>query len=257
VLVFLAASLAIVPRGYAGVVYDLDGGIQEQELPEGLNFVVPFKQHVTNVDVRFKAWVFNDETVFVHTADLHEVRVPFAINYRVNPEKASQVLQTVAGDPAEVILSHAALNSMRTEVGSIRLDDLAQNVTAVAQAVEATIGPQAERNGLEIQYIAIEDSVIDAAYIEAVKQERISERNIKTEQNKAVAATHTAEQVRVLAQGDADAIGILAQAREEEQSLLGLSPTQYVWYSRWDGVLPRTLLSEDSANLILDLPSED
>ena len=57
ILIFLAATVAIVPRGYAGVIYDWDGGINQEELGEGLTLVVPFKQHVTNVDVRVKVWV--------------------------------------------------------------------------------------------------------------------------------------------------------------------------------------------------------
>lgn len=254
VLIGLTASLAPVPHGYVGVVYDLDGGIQEEELPEGLNFVIPFKQHVTNVDVRVKAWVFNNEDVFVHTSDLHEIRVPFAVNYRIKPAEAAFVLKNVAGDPAETILSHAALTSIRTEVGLRKLDLLAQDVAAVAVAVADTISPQAERNGLEVQFVAIEDSVIDGQYIAAVKNERISERDIRTAQNNAKAAIEKANEQRNLALGEADAISIIAEARENEQARLGLTPTEYVWYTTWDGVLPTTLLGA-GADFIVNLPN--
>ncbi len=100
----LMATVAFVPKGYVGVVYDWNGGIEQEERPEGLNFVFPFKEHVTNVDTRVKAWTFNDEKVYVHTEDFHEIRVPFTINYRINPGDAAHVLQSVSGDPAETIL---------------------------------------------------------------------------------------------------------------------------------------------------------
>lgn len=254
ILVGLMATVTWVPRGYVGVIYDWQGGILQDERPEGVQFMIPFKQHVTNVDVRVKEWVFNDENVYVHTNDLHEIRVPFAVNYRVNPDEASYVLQNVAGDPAQVILSHAALTSLRTEVGQVKLDALAQQVATIAAAVEDTIRPQAERNGLELQYVAIEDTVIDGAYVTAVRDERISERNIRTAQNNAAAAEFTADQVRVEAAGQADAINTLAAAREAEQTRLGMTATEYVYYSRWNGVLPTTLLGTGAADLLLDLP---
>lgn len=254
ILIGLTATVAFVPRGYVGVVYDWDGGIQQDERPEGLNFVFPFKQHVTNVDVRVKAWVFNNPEVYVHTFDFHEIRVPFAINYRIKPSEAAFVLQNVAGEPAETILSHAALNSLRTEVGKVKLDVLAQNVAKIAEDVANTILPQAERNGLELQYVAIEDSVIDKPYVQAVQAERISEREIRTAKNNADAALEKAKEKVNLAEGEAAAIERLAQAREAEQARLGLTPTEYVWYSKWDGVLPQTLLG-GNADFIVNLPN--
>ena len=168
ILIFLAATVAIVPRGYAGVLYDWAGGIPPVELGEGLNLVVPFKQHVTNVDVRVNVWVHNDETVYVHTKDFHEIRVPFAVNYRIKASDAALVLQNVSGDPAETILRHAALLSLRTEVGKVELDELASSVSDIALAIQATITPQAARHGLEIVYVSIEDSVVNAEFIAAV-----------------------------------------------------------------------------------------
>lgn len=252
----VSATVAFVPRGYVGVIYDWSGGIQQEERPEGLNFMIPFKQHVTNVDTRVKAWTFNDENVYVHTEDFHEIRVPFTINYRINPDEAAHVLQSVSGDPAETILSHAALNSVRTEVGSIVLDKLAQEVSSVAVAVEKEISPQAERNGLLVQFVAIEDTVVDGAYTQAVRDERISERNIRTAANNVKVAENEAQAVVERADGDAQAIERLAQARQDEQARLGLTPTEYVWYQNWDGVLPVTLLGTDAADLLLDVPNQ-
>lgn len=253
-LVGLAATAAFVPKGYVGVVYDWNGGIQQEERPEGLNFVFPFKQHVTNVDTRVKAWTFNDENVYVHTQDFHEIRVPFTINYRINPSEAAHVLQTVSGDPAETILSHAALNSVRTEVGSVVLDKLAQEVSTVAQAVEATIRPQAEANGLLVQYVAIEDTVVDQAYTQAVRDERISERNIRTAannvlvaENEALAQSHVADGIRFIGNAEADVARELAAAVTNDV-------VQYELAKQGVRYLPTTLVS-DAVDILLTPPS--
>ena len=259
VLVFLAASVAIVPRGYAGVIYDWDGGIQQEELGEGLNLVVPFKQHATNVDVRVKVWVHNDETVYVHTLDFHEIRVPFAVNWRIKASDAALVLQNVSGDPAETILRHAALLSLRTEVGKIRLDELAQSVSDIALAIQATITPQAEKHGIEIVYVSIEDSVVNAQFIAAVNQERISERNIITAKNQVEVAINQAREVRERAKGDGDALTTIGEgeagAIDAIAQALGFTQDEYLLWLRlteWDGVLPQTVLGD--TDVIVSLP---
>ena len=259
ILVTLAATVAIVPRGYAGVVYDWDGGIQQEELGEGLNIVFPFKQHVTNVDVRVKVWVHNEDNVYVHTLDFHEIRVPFAVNYRIKAIDAALVLQNVSGDPAETILRHAALLSLRTEVGKIRLDELAQSVSDIALAIQATITPQAERHGLEIVYVSIEDSVVNAQFISAVNQERISERNIITAKNQVEVAINQAKEVRERAKGDGDALTTIGEgeagAIDAIADALGFTQAEYLLWLRlteWDGVLPQTVLGE--TDVIVSLP---
>jgi regulator of protease activity HflC (stomatin/prohibitin superfamily) len=119
--------------------------------------------------------------------------------------------------------------------------------------VAATIAPQAELNGLLVQYVAIEDSVIDKAYIQAVRDERISERAIRTAQNNALAAEHKADEAINLAEGQAGAINLLAQAREDERLRIGLTPTEYVWWTTWNGSLPTTLIG-DTGEFIVNLP---
>jgi regulator of protease activity HflC (stomatin/prohibitin superfamily) len=254
-LVGLAATLAVVPKGYVGVVYDLNGGIQEQELPEGLNFVFPFKQHVTNVDVRAQAWVFNDEAVYVHTKDFHEIRVPYTIIYRVEPTEAAHVLQTVAGDPAETILGPVANRSVRNEVGLVVLDDLARNVNQISDSVLAEIARLAAPHGLQVIGFEPQDTVVRQAYIDAVERERISERDILTARNQIEIAANEAQAVRERAAGDADAIDLLAVAQENQQELLGMTGYEYVLFVSWDGAYPSTLVSGTS-DILLGLPGE-
>ena len=259
VLIGVAATVAIVPRGYAGVIYDWDGGINQEELGEGLNIVQPFKQHVTNVDVRVKVWVHNDEAVYVHTKDFHEIRVPFAVNWRIKASDAALVLQNVSGDPAETILRHAALLSLRTEVGKIELDKLASSVSDIALAIQATISPQAEKHGIEIVYVSIEDSVVNTEFIAAVNQERISERNIITAKNQVEVAINQAREVRERAKGDGDALTTIGEgeagAIDAIARALGFTQEEYLLWLRlteWDGVLPQTVLGD--TDVIVSLP---
>jgi regulator of protease activity HflC (stomatin/prohibitin superfamily) len=255
VVFLLAASIAFVPRGYVGVIYDWSGGIQQDERPEGLNFMVPFKQHLTNVDVRAQSWVFNDEAVYVHTKDFHEIRVPYTIIYRVEPTEAAHVLQTVAGDPAETILGPVANRSVRNEVGLVVLDDLARNVNQISDSVLAEISRLAAPHGLQVIGFEPQDTVVRQAYIDAVERERISERDILTARNQIEIASNEAEAVRRRAAGEADAIDLLAVAQENQQTLLGMTGYEYVLFTSWNGAYPSTLVS-GGAEILLGIPGE-
>lgn len=261
VFILLSGTLAFVPKGYAGVIYDWDGGINQQELHEGLNFVFPIKQHVTNVNTQVTVYVHNDETVFQHTKDFHEIRVPIAVNYRIISSEAAFVLQNIRGDIEKTIIEPAVLRSLRTEIGQVILDELAQKVAEVAENIQATIAPQALAHGIEIVYVSIEDTVVNKEFIKSVNDERISERAIITALNNVEVAINEAEEVFQRADGQARANERLADAEKyaitARAAALSFSTDEYLLWLRlqtWNGQLPDVLLGTGESEFIVNLP---
>ncbi len=89
-----------------------------------------------------------------------------------------------------------------------------------------------------------------------MRDERISERKIRTAQNEAEAAEFTAERVRVEARGQADAISLIAEAREDEINRLDMTGTEYVWLTRDNLVMPTTLVGP-ATDILLGLPQAE
>jgi len=251
ILVVLTALLPFTPRGYNGVVFDMNGGILEQELKPGINVVIPFRQYVTNVNVQTQVFRHSDENVWQHTMDTQEIRVPIAINYSVSD--ASYVYSELANGPATVI-QPAVLRALRTAIGRYSLEQIAPNQNQIAELIETEIGPQLLRNGVMIEFVAIEDTIPKAGILAAIEEERIANRQILTAEHRVEIAVFAAEEKRTAAKGEADALVTVALAERQRQELLGMSSDEYVLFTRWNGAYPQVLMGE-GGGLILDIPA--
>ncbi len=247
--VVVIASVAFVPAGYRGVVFSQFGGVDGNERGEGIALHLPFVQRVVKMDVRTQVYVADSEERYVHTKDFHEVRVPVAVNYRVDPEMAAELYQNVTADYVKAIIEPAVLQALRTEIGKVRLLDLATSVADVAEGIRVTIAPQLAAHGIIATYVSIEDAIANKEFVQAVNAERIAERKILEAANLVQVAIHEAEAVEERARGEAAAVRIRADAQAEANSKIAATVTpgliDFERWTRWNGQLPQTLLSGD------------
>lgn len=248
------ASVSFVPAGHRGVVFSQFGGVDPNERPEGIAFHLPFAQRIVKLDVRTQVYVADNGERFVHTKDFHEIRVPVAVNYRVDPTMAAELYQNVTTDYVKAIIEPAVLQALRTEIGKVRLLDLATSVSDVAEGIRATISPQLAAHGIIATYVNIEDAIADPAFVQAVNAERIAERKILEAENLVQVAIHEAQAVEERARGEAAAVRIRADAQAEANEKIAATVTpdlvDFERWTRWNGQLPETLLSGDQDVLI-------
>lgn len=246
----IASTLAWVPAGHRGVVFDQGSGVVQEEKGEGITVVVPFWQRVHNMNVRTQVYTYES---FVQTKDLQEVTLPIAINFRISPDRAAEVFQEVGFDYVPTIIAPAALQASTQAAGQIVAADIAQERATLARQITEIISPQLESHGLEVEYVSVEDAVFDSEFLSAVKAKVIANEKAEESSRLVAVAENEAKQAIATAEGAARAIAIEAAAKQEEQDLLGLSPTEYVWFKVWNGQLPVTLLG-DSGEFIINLP---
>ncbi len=246
----IASTLAWVPAGHRGVVFDQSSGVVQAEKGEGITVVVPFWQRVHNMNVRTQVYVYES---FVQTKDLQEVTLPIAINFRVAPDRAAEVFQEVGFDYVPTIIAPAALQASTQAAGQIVAADIAQERATLARQITEIIAPQLDSHGIEVEYVSVEDAVFDGEFLAAVKAKVIANERAEESARLVAVAENEARQAIATAEGAAKAIAIEAAAKQEEQNLLGLSPTEYVWFKVWNGQLPVTLLGE-SGEFIVNLP---
>jgi hypothetical protein len=229
-------SLALVPAGHVGVVFDQGSGVQELELREGLNFVVPFWQRAYIVDTRTKVFTYES---FVQTSDLQEVTLPIAINYYVDPSRAAEIFQTVGPDVEAKIVVPAAFQASTQAAGLINAEDIANKRAELAQAIAVIVTDRLAERGLIVEFVAVKDAVMDADFIASIKEKVIAEQKAVTAENNVLVALFEAEQARVRAQGTADANRTIQASLSEE--ILA-----YLRVTKWNGILPATLATDGS-----------
>jgi regulator of protease activity HflC (stomatin/prohibitin superfamily) len=246
----LAATLAYVPAGFRGVVMSAGTGVQAEERDMGLAIVLPFWQRVHNVDVRTQVYEYES---FVQTKDLQEVTLPIAINYSVFPDGAAELFEEVGHDYVTTIIAPAALQASTEAAGKIIAESIAQSRAELAANIADIIRPQLARHGIGVEFVSVKDAVFDGEFLAAVKAKVIATQRAEESARLVVVAENEARQAVATADGEARAVEINAAAKQAEQSLLGMSATEYVWFKTWNGELPETWLGSDS-EVIIQLP---
>ena len=101
-------------------------------------------------------------------------------------------------------------------------------------------------NGLTLDFVGVREITFDEAYVAAIKQKQEEEVKIETEKNRAEQEKFKKEQRITAAE---------AAAREQELQRETLSDQvlQKLWLDKWNGILPQTMLGEDS-NALIQIP---
>ena len=246
----IAGTIAYVPAGHRGVIMDAGTGVSMEERGEGLAIVLPFWQRVHNVNVRTQVYEYES---FVQTQDLQEVTLPIAINYSVLPGSAAELFQEVGHDYVTTIIAPASFQASTEAAGAIEATSIAQSRAELAASIASILTPQLSSHGIIVEYVSVKDAVFDAEFLASVKAKVIASQRAQESERLVVVAQNEALQAIETATGEAAAVAINAQAKREEQSLLGMSPTEYVWFKTWDGALPITWLGSDG-DFIVQLP---
>ena len=248
-------ALVVTPPGHRGVIYSQSGGIDLNERPEGLSFVIPYFQTPHQVNVRSQKL---EVEAFAQTADLQEVTVKASINYHVAPTLAAELYQGVGSDYAAILIAPAALQRLLAEVGLIEAEFFASSRNALAVAIVSGIESQLGAAGIVVEYVNIEDALFQPEFITAVQNKVIAKQLIETTLRGVQSAENIADQVVATADGEAAAILTVATAQAQANDLLDASLTSDVlkWtrIGAWDGVLPTTLLgASDALNALIEI----
>lgn len=269
--VVFVLSTVVVPFGHRGVVWTTNG-VDFEERPPGLSFIIPVFQSDLILDVRQQRLetIYGPDAgdnagkanAFVQSSDLQEITVRASLLYRVIPDQAAEVVDDL-GSEAEIrnIVQPIFFDGIKEASGQCLPDEqgicqrtalsFATQLSSIAEGIEDIIEPQLTRRGLEVLQVTVEDAVFDPAFIQSVKNKVIADQKAAEQERLVVAARHEAEQVQATADGEA-----YKQAKEAEgqaaaiasvADALGFTPGEYLsWLqlTRWDGVLPSTLIGD-------------
>jgi regulator of protease activity HflC (stomatin/prohibitin superfamily) len=138
-------------------------------------------------------------------------------------------------------------------VGDFTALQLAGDIEQVQDKIEAILAPTFEAHGLGLISVSVEDVVPPASFLASVEAEEVAARNADEAQNRVREAEAKADQLRASAQGEADAINIRALAEEQRMLRLGMTPSEYIWFTRDNLVLPQ-VMTGTGTDFILPLP---
>ncbi|MBP3886849.1 MAG: prohibitin family protein [Cellulosilyticum sp.] len=248
--------------GYAGVIYNMDGGIENETLAQGFHLVAPWK-HVSEYPISTETVYYTknsvdgndkdedkktDKSVNVNTKDGKQVNVSVTYAYHMDVEKLPTVYAKFRGQDIKAIESgymknamYEALNNITSQYSLMEL--VGDKRPEINQKIFEAFRDDLSDYGIVIETFNLSDVVPDEATATAIQnvvnaQNELQRAKIEKEQ-----AEVEAEKARVAAKGKADAALIEAEGQAQANAKLQQSLTESVLRQRaiekWSGNLPQ------------------
>lgn len=256
--------------GYAGVVYNMDGGIEDETLGQGFHFVLPWK-HVTEYPVSTETVYYSkadsssdddkdskDTSINISTKDGKQVNVSITYAYHMDVDMLPTVFEKFRGKDVEDIEDTYMKNEMYQAVNEVTSQySLMQLVGDQRPTVNTEIMKKFKESlepyGIVIETFNLSEVVPDEqtkTAIQAVIDAQNALEKSKVDKEKAEVDADTK---RVTAQGEADARLIEAESTAKANAKLQETLTPLIVEQRkidkWDGKQPN-IVSGNSTLMI-------
>jgi regulator of protease activity HflC (stomatin/prohibitin superfamily) len=255
----------MIGAGNVGVAL-LYGKLQPLALQEGINLVNPLYD-VVEMNTR----VQRDQARYdAASRDLQAVHVEMVLNFRLAPDRATEVYQRIGPDYKRVIIEPAAQEILKAETALHVASEILQQRAKIKTAVQESLAKWLIKYGIELREASLANIRFDAAYEKAVENKQIEEQKAEQKRYELVQAQRQAEiaaakakgegdAARERARGEAEALRLRADAEANYNQKIAASLTpaliQQRYLERWDGKLPQFSAGGTQPGLFLNLPA--
>ena len=238
-----------IPAGYVGVVYNMNGGVEEEVLTQGWKFVSPTKK-VTKYSIALEPSFMtadkegdspDDESFEIPTREGASLDADVAFSYSFELEQVPATFARFRGQDGKEILKSFIKPKMQAWIKEITPEFTMMEIVstkrgAVNTALTERLAERFKVYGIIIDNIALADVRPDDKTAEAIDekiqaQEALEKAKVNAEKDKVEAnrdkeiAEINAEKARIEAQGKADAKLISAEAEAQSNRKIAESLT--------------------------------
>lgn len=262
VICVILSMIAIVPTGHTGVKITF-GKVEDNVLPSGLNFILPW-QSVVNMDNREQKVPF---TLEAFSKDIQQVDVQGSINVNIDKPTAMNLYKDVGRDYMNILVQPRVLEDVKIVIARYTAENLIENRQKAADAIFDIIKTELAEKGINVISFAIENIDFTDTFESAVEAKQVATQEklkAQTEQERqTMEQQQQAERERIKAQAAADVLKIdadaqaysvkvqaeaQAEANKEIAATLSQSLINYNLVHQWDGKLP--VVSSDGSSII-------
>jgi regulator of protease activity HflC (stomatin/prohibitin superfamily) len=270
-----------IEPGYKGVVYSLNGGIKDEVLDQGLQFVMPWEQ-VTQYPVSTETVYLTkgndggsttDGSFNINTYDGKSVNVDVVYSYKMAPEKLPHIFTKFRRQTHEEIQAGYLKTQIKTvmqEVSTLYsvLGVYAEKRAEITKEMQELLTARLEVDGIIIENFSLSDVRPDEETLvslqkiaDAQNQQEFLKREQRNKEQEAINAKIEAEGKKAVAivnaEAEAEQTRIKAEAQAKANELLAASLTSEIiqdnWIKRWDGIMPKV---SGGSNSIVQIPAE-
>jgi len=270
----ISRSVMIVPAGHRGVLLTF-GKVSPVNLDEGMHIIAPW-QTIVNMPVMIQKAEVTESTA---SNDLQEIMTKLAVHYKVREDSAWQVYQTMRTDYLHLLVEPVIMEELKATTADWTAEKLITDRPMVVIQLQETLDRRLQPYGIDVMTVNFIDFQFSKEFWDAIERKVVATQDALTEKNKVEIARYQQRQAIITAEGqynvtviqaNADAqkkviaaeaearrIKIEANATSEAIRLITSRMTpeyaQYLYLTRWNGILPSTLLGNvQDIGLIID-----
>ena len=237
-LIISASSCTVVDSGQVGVVTHF-GAVQNEILPEGMHFIMPFRTNVVQLNVRIQKV---EAEATASSRDMQNVSSIVALNFYLDKANANKIYQELGLNYEDNIIHPTIQESIKSISAKYTAEELITKRQDVKQDVFKEIKERLSENNIIVSDFSIVDFNFSPEFNKAIEAKQIAEQFALTAKNDLVRVKTEAEQAEAKAEGEARSQLAVAKAQAEANELLSKSITDQILklkaIERWDGVMP-------------------
>ena len=267
VLCFLASALLgcfySVESGERGILLRF-GDVVGIEEP-GLHFKLPFVEQVKFLSVRSHNVSVKTS---IYSSDTQAADVKLSVNFQLNPSDVRKVYVTYGKDYEERIIIPQIQSQCKDAFGTFSAVNIVRSRDTVAKKIYENLTSYLKSQGIDVTSVQIENIDFSREYEKSVEERMKAEVEVARLQQGLEQEKIRANMTRTKMQGEADAKIIQAKADAEAVRLRGEAEAaiitakvnalnqagsnyiNLVQAEKWNGVLPQTMLPNQSIPVI-------
>jgi regulator of protease activity HflC (stomatin/prohibitin superfamily) len=243
--VLFRATAIFIPPGYIGVIYDRGRGVLPVVYKEGLHFAIPFWQSVIYFDGRLQEYTMSivpdegavkrDDSLDAPTSDGQQVKVDATVLFRLDPEKAPELLKTVGPDYIDKLIRPISRSQIRMVISRYSATAIYSEKRQEAENVMTReIAELLKPKYILLDKVLLRTVNFSAEYSKAIEDKVVAEQRVKQAEFEVKEASQRAQAKIEEAKG-------LAEAQALQQRTLTAEYLQLEAIKKWNGIMPQVV----------------
>jgi prohibitin 1 len=212
-LIALSQIFTQIPAGHVGVV-DFFGIVEQRTLPPGINFVNP----MANITKFSTQTMEHKESMQVLSREGLTIGLELSVLYRLNPDSAARVYQTiVSGDYENVVLIPNFRSISRAVTASFQASALySTERERLAIAIQEELARTVAVRGILVESVPLRNVALPVQLTEAIETKQRADQEAQRMEFVLLKEKQEADRKRIEAKGISDFQNIVAQGISDQ-----------------------------------------
>lgn len=229
------SGMYVIDPGYRGVKVVL-GKVAQKSYVNGLGFKVPLISSMVPVDVRTRIIADSTET---YTSDVQLAQIDYVLTYNLNPENVYVLYEQVGLNYEPKLINNHLFGAIKDVVGQIQAQVLVSRRDSAREVILQQLKERVDKQFIQNVGFELKDITYSKRFETAIEDKVIADQKAQEAINNTRRVTEEAEQKRIVAEAEANAMKVKAAALAENKKLV-----EYEAVQKWDGKLPNYMMGE-------------